>query len=201
MTLRVGITGGIGSGKSTVCRIFETMDIPVYYADARAKHLMNHNWELKSKIKTILGKKAYHRNGRLNRPHVASLIFKDRKLLEKINSLVHPAVHEDAIKWFTYLDDVPYALYEAALLVENGSYKNLDKLIVVSAPEEIRIKRVMKRDKVNRETVLSRVKNQLPEADKIKVADYVIVNDETHSIIESVVIVHRKLLKEIHGKD
>ena len=201
MIISVGITGGIGSGKTTVCKIFESMGVPVYYADKRAKYLMTHNWELKTKIKSLLGKNAYHRNGRLNRQAVAQKIFNNRSLLEKVNSLVHPAVHQDALAWFSSLDKTPYALYEAALLVENGSYKSFDKLIVVSAPESLRIDRVVRRDKTSRKEVALRIKNQLPESEKIKVADYVIVNDETHSIIESVVKVHRNLLNEIHGKD
>ena len=200
MMLRVGITGGIGSGKTTVCKIFESMGIPVYYADKRAKYLMSYNWELKLKIKSILGKDAYHRNGRLNRQYVASKIFNDPKLLNKVNSLVHPAVHEDAMAWFKSLRGIPYALYEAALLVENGSFRNLDNLIVVSAPKELRIKRVVKRDKTSKEEVIKRINNQLPESKKIEVADHVIINDETHSIIESVVKVHRNLLKEIDGE-
>ena len=197
MSWIIGITGGIGSGKTTVCRIFESIGIPVYYADIRARYLMNHNRKLKAQIKKILGHKAYHRNGRLNRRYVADKIFNDKKLLKAINEVVHPAVHLDAADWYQSQVNVPYALYEAALLVENGSYKSFNKLIVVAAPEELRIKRVVKRDKTNLKQVGARIRNQLPEKDKIAVADYIINNDETQSVIKLVIELHRKLLSEI----
>ena len=192
---RIGITGGIGSGKTTVCEIFKSMGIHVYDADHKAKKLMNHNKALKAQIKSILGPAAYHRNGRLNRAFVASKIFADKKLLTKINKVVHPAVNQDALTWFKSLEKSPYALYEAALLVENGSYTSFDKLIVVTAPEELRIARVMKRDKTSKAGVQARMKNQLPEKAKVKVADYIIVNDGNESLIEQVVHVHRKLVE------
>ena len=191
---RIGITGGIGSGKTTVCEIFKSMGIHVYDADNKAKKLMNHNKALKAQIKSILGPAAYHRNGRLNRAFVASKIFADKKLLTKINKVVHPAVNQDALTWFKLLEKSPYALYEAALLVENGSYASFDKLIVVTAPEELRIERVMKRDKTSKAAVQARMKNQLPEKAKVKVADYIIVNDGKESLIEQVVHVHRELV-------
>ncbi|NNF33701.1 MAG: dephospho-CoA kinase [Saprospiraceae bacterium] len=198
MTWLIGITGGIGSGKTTVCKIFESLNIPVYYADAKAKYLMNHNPALKTRIKEILGKGAYHRNGRLNRPFVAQKIFNNKNLLKAINQAVHPAVHQDSAIWVQGLKDVPYALYEAALLVENGSYKSFNKLIVVAAPEEMRIKRVMKRDKVSKEQVSNRIKNQLPESDKIALADYIINNDETESVDILVKELHHKIISDIH---
>ena len=197
MSWIIGITGGIGSGKTTVCRIFESIGIPVYYADDRAKYLMNYNKELKSQIKEILGNGAYHRNGRLNRPYVASKIFNDKSLLKAINSTVHPAVHMDAAQWFQSQGETPYVLYEAALLVENGSYKSFNKLIVVAAPEDMRIDRVVSRDKVDRSDVKARINNQLPQSDKLAVADYVINNDETQSIVKTVIELHRKILTEI----
>lgn len=198
MTWLIGITGGIGSGKTTVCKIFESLNIPVYYADVRARFLMNHDSELKSRIREILGKDAYHRNGRLNRAFVAQTIFNNKSLLQAINGVVHPAVHQDSVTWFQGLKDVPYALYEAALLVENGSYKSFNKLIVVAAPEELRIERVMKRDKVKKKQVADRIKNQLSESDKIAVADYIINNDETESIDILVKELHHQILSNIH---
>lgn len=191
---RIGITGGIGSGKTTVCNIFKSIGIQVYEADLKAKKLMTHNKALKAQIKSILGPAAYHRNGRLNRAYVASKIFADQKLLGMINKAVHPAVNQDAVIWFNSIKESPYALYEAALLVENGSYALFDKLIVVTAPEELRISRVMKRDKTSKAAVQARMKNQLPEKDKVKVADYIIVNDGNESLIEQVVHVHRELV-------
>jgi dephospho-CoA kinase len=194
--IKVGITGGIGSGKTTVCRVFESMGVRVYYADQEAKRLMSYDPVLKSKIKDLLGANAYHRNGRLNRTYVASIVFNDPGKLEALNGLVHPAVGKDVQAWFDQIDSHwPYALQEAALLVENGSYKRLDALISVSAPLEERIQRVMKRDNVNRSAVEARIKNQLPQEEKDAVADYVIYNFGTHSLIQQVVQIHRALLE------
>ena len=190
----IGITGGIGSGKTTVCRIFESMGIPVYYADIEAKKLMNFDKNLKHSIKALLGDEAYHINGRLNRKWVASRIFSDKSLLEKINRLVHPAVKTDVKRW---LEELPkkysYALQEAALLVENGSYKALDGLISVSAPKDLRIQRVVKRDKTTIAAVQSRMNNQLPQEAKDAVADFVIFNDGSKSLILQVWEIHKKL--------
>lgn len=191
--IKVGITGGIGSGKTTVCKLFEQMDIPVYYADVEAKRLMNHDKTLKRQIKELLGKEAYHRNGRLNRKHVASIIFNDKEKLNKMNALVHPAVGEDAKRWFSQQKS-KYALKEAALLVENESYKKLDYLIVVTAPVEMRIKRVVKRDNSNYNQVKMRIDNQLPEIQKKKVADFIIDNSGEVSLISQVWKIHQKLM-------
>lgn len=193
--ISVGVTGGIGSGKTTVCKIFEGLDIPVYYADIEAKRLMNHNKALKSKIKGILGKEAYHRNGRLNRKHVASIVFSDKEKLEQLNQLVHPAVREDALRWSNDQNS-KYTLQEAALLVENGSYKQLDYLIVVTAPVEMRIKRVVKRDKSNFDQVKARMDNQLPEKAKKKVADFIIDNSGEVSLIHQIWKIHRALVEK-----
>ena len=193
--LKVGITGGIGSGKTTVCQIFQTLGIKVYNADNRAKWLMNHNIQLKQKIKELLGKDAYHRNGRLNRSYVSSLIFSNKELLLKMNKLVHPAVGKDADEWYQNIENEPYGLYEAALLVENQSFKNFDRLIVVTAPTELRIKRVMKRDKSSRIQVEGRIQNQLPQEEKVKVADFIIDNSGEKSLIRQVYDIHQKLVE------
>lgn len=191
--LKVGITGGIGSGKTTVCKIFEQLGIPIYYADERAKRLMTFDKYLKSAIKQLLGPKAYYRNGRLDRKYVASIVFNDKSILEKLNKLVHPAVGKDAEKWHNN-QDAPYTIKEAALLVENGSYKSLDRLIVVTAPEELRIKRVIARDGSNYESVSSRIRNQLPEKEKKKVADFIIDNSGEVSLIQQIYTIHHRLL-------
>lgn len=191
--IKVGITGGIGSGKTTVCKLFEKMDIPVYYADIEAKRLMNSDKDLKQKIKNLLGNDAYFRNGRLNRKYVASVVFNDKQKLESLNNIVHPAVGLDAKKWFEK-QTTKYAIKEAALLVENASYKQLDFLIVVTAPVEMRIKRVVKRDKSNYNQVKLRIENQLPEIQKKKVADFIIDNSGDVSLISQVWKIHRKLV-------
>jgi dephospho-CoA kinase len=197
MKKRIGITGGIGSGKTTVCKIFESMGIPVYYADVEAKKLMISNLSVKKEIRMLLGDESYHSNGKLNKEHISNLIFKDKTLINKLNEIVHPAVKLDAERWFETIFQefsVPYALKEAALIVENGSYKHLDGLIVVTCPEDIRIQRVMNRDKVSSVRVRERMQNQAPEADKVAVADYVIVNDGQQSIITQIADVHRLLI-------
>lgn len=191
--IKVGITGGIGSGKTTVCKLFEKMDIPVYYADIEAKRIMNTDRSLKQKIKDLLGKDAYYRNGRLNRKFVASIVFNDKEKLESLNALVHPAVALDGQQWFD-AQTTKYALKEAALLVENESYKRLDFLIVVTAPVEMRIKRVVKRDKSDYNQVKRRIANQLPEIQKKKVADFIIDNSGDVSLISQVWKIHRKLM-------
>lgn len=189
----IGITGGIGSGKTTCCRIFETLGIPAYYADSRAKKLMTSDKILKTQIKELLGKEAYFRNGRLNRKYIGSQIFHNKALLKKMNQLVHPAVGRDVINWAGQ-QDAPYIMYEAALLVENGSYKNFTKLVVVSCPEKERIRRVMERDDVDAKDVKARMKNQLPEKKKLAVADYVIVNDGVEMIIPQIIKIHGEIL-------
>jgi len=191
--MTIGVTGGIGSGKTTVCRLFEMLDIPVYYADKEAKRLMSYDKALKKQIKTLLGPECYHRNGRLNRAVVASIIFTNQEKREALNQLVHPAVRKDAHRW-AERQDAPYTLQEAALLVENGSYKDLDKLIVVTAPESVRVDRVMKRDGASKAQVQRRIDSQLPETAKVKVADYVIDNGGKKSLVRQIWKIHNELI-------
>lgn len=190
--LKVGITGGIGSGKSTVCTIFEVLGIPVYNADQRAKELINNDKLIRQKIIKLLGEAAYNDQG-YNREYVAANVFNNPEKLQMLNAIVHPAVGLDAAKWFAN-QYAPYALQEAALLVENGSYKLLDYLISVTAPEEIRVQRVMARDGVSWEQVQQRMKNQLPQAEKDKVADFIIDNSGNSSLVKQVINVHLQLI-------
>lgn len=192
----VGITGGIGSGKSTVTQIFAFLGIPIYYADVNAKTILRSNKTLKSEIKKLLGEEAYFSNGKVNRAFIANKIFNDANLLNAINGIVHPAVQADSERWVEQHrkeNKFPYVIKEAALLVENGSFKALDALIVVTCPEKIRIERVMKRDGITKEKVLDRIKNQLPEEMKIAVADYIITNDGLTPLIPQIVEIHRSL--------
>jgi dephospho-CoA kinase len=181
---KIGITGGIGSGKSTVCRLFEKINIPVYYADDRAKWLMNNQEELKDKLRSSFGAEVYDKDGRLNRSYLADIVFNDKSRLDILNGIVHPAVFEDGIKWQEEQEKkgAIYTMKEAALLFETGSYKTLDKIIVVTAPQDIRIKRVMSRDNISREEVLARINKQMPQAEKVERADYVITNIEWKSL-------------------
>lgn len=192
--LSIGITGGIGSGKTTVCKVFEVLGIPVYYSDDRAKELMHTNVALVTALKQAFGEEIYS-NGELNRKLLASKVFNNQEQLAKLNSLVHPAVAEDAIAWQMAHANATYTLREAALLFETGSYKALHKTIVVTAPLAARVQRVVQRDHTSEEQVLARIKNQWPEEEKLALADYVIINDGTHPIIEQVLHIHRQLLQ------
>lgn len=194
--LKVGITGGIGSGKTTVCKIFATLGIPIYYADDRAKWLMVNSPALQTGIINLFGKEAYYEEGQLNRAYIGGIAFKHPKKLQKLNALVHPAVFVDGENWQQeqLALQVPYTLKEAALLYESGSHKFLDKMIVVTAPEEMRIERVMKRDGLDREAIQDRIARQMPEAEKVAQADYVINNDGQLLLIPQVLEIHQQLL-------
>ncbi|MBK8659813.1 MAG: dephospho-CoA kinase [Bacteroidetes bacterium] len=195
--LNVGITGGIGSGKTTVCRFFEALGVPVYNSDERAKYLMNHEHFLIDQIQKYFGTEAYI-EGTLNRKWIAEKVFGDKKLLAQLNALVHPAVYRDTERWMKEQStkNVPYTLREAALLVETGSYKSLDKLIVVTAPLVSRLSRITQRDQVNEADMLARVKNQMEEKEKVKLADFVIKNDRDLAYLEKQVQdIHASLVK------
>jgi dephospho-CoA kinase len=189
---RVGITGGIGSGKSTVAHIFKVLGIPVYYADDAAKKIMNEDEELKASILFHFGSQAYE-NGLLNRSYIASQVFNNQEKLELLNSLVHPATLRDAENWMQK-QNTPYAIKEAALIFESGAQEHLDFVIGVSAPESLRILRTMRRDNCSREEVLSRLRKQIPEAVKMRLCDAVIINDDLHLVIPQVMELHKKLL-------
>jgi len=193
--LKVGLTGGIGSGKSFVAKIFELYRIPVYYADKEAKRLMYRDPKLKALIKDLLGNKSYHRNGRLNRAFVADKIFNDKSLLKKINGLVHPAVRRDFENWTTE-QSTPYVLEESAILFENKLNKGFDKIILVIADKAVRINRVMRRDNISQTQVESRIKNQLSDKKKVTLADFVIENNGpgTKGLIRQVNKIHKTLI-------
>jgi dephospho-CoA kinase len=192
--LRVGITGGMGSGKSTVAKLFSLLGVPVYYADDRAKILMNEDEALKEKIIGIFGAEAYDKDG-LNRSYVSRLAFSDPELLTQLNQAVHPAVIRDGENWMQK-QHAPYILKEAALIFESGSHKQLDLVIGVFAPEMIRINRIIERDKTDKESIMARMKKQMPEEEKMGKCDYVIVNDEKQAIIPQVLALHRILLEK-----
>ena len=194
--LKVGITGGIGSGKTTACQIFEKLGVPVYYADQRAKELMEDDAQLRAEIKQEFGDRVYDDAGHLDRRLLAEIVFKDEEKLVKLNGMVHPAVFRDNQSWNEILakKGYPYVLKEAALLVETGSYRMLDKLIVLSAPEEDRIKRVMARDGSTEEQVRARIRAQMPEEQKVKYADYIIYNDRIMDLVPEVTKIHIDLM-------
>ena len=194
--LKVGITGGIGSGKTTVCQIFEKLGVPVYYADQRAKELMEDDKQLMADIKKEFGNEIYDAEGHLIKRQLAEIVFNNEEKLLRLNSLVHPAVFRDNQSWNEVLakKGYPYTLKEAALLIETGSYLMLDKMIVVAAPEEDRIKRVMERDSATADQVRARIKAQMPEEQKVKYADYIIHNDLIMELVPQVTKVHIDLM-------
>jgi dephospho-CoA kinase len=193
---KLGLTGGIGSGKTLVCQIFEKLGIPVYYADQAARLLMNEDAGLKSKIIQMFGNQAYA-GGELNRPYLADSVFGDNEKLSGLNSLVHPLVREDFLKWVMRQKGVPYVIEEAAILFESGASLEMDKSVLVYAPEEIRITRVMKRDGVSREDVLRRMGHQMKEEEHLKMADHVLNNDGTLMLLPQVIELHNKIINSI----
>ena len=190
--LKIGITGGIGSGKTTVSKVFETLGIPVYYADNAAKELMNTDTMLAANIKAAFGEAAYKENI-LDRAYLAGKVFNDPQQLEQLNRLVHPATIAHAAAWMER-QAAPYVLKEAALIFESGSQQQLQKVIGVFAPTPVRIQRVIYRDGISREAVLARMDKQIDETIKMRLCDYVITNDGQQLLIPQVLAIHEKLL-------
>ncbi len=191
--LRIGLTGGIGSGKSTVARIFEILGIPVYYADDAAKKLMNTHEELKQSIIQHFGAESY-KEGILDRKYIACIVFNDKEKLDLLNSLIHPVTITDAEEWMMN-QKAPYAIKEAALLFESGAAANLDYIIGVHAPLHIRVQRVIKRDKLSAKEIMKRISHQIDEEMKMKLCDFVITNDEQQLVIPQVLALDKKFRK------
>lgn len=192
---KVGITGNIGSGKTTVCKIFEVLGIPVFYADGAAKEVMTTDEALVAGVQKAFGPDAYFADGALNRKHIAGIVFNDQAELTKLNALVHPAVFRAFDKWVSQFDDtVPYVLKEAALLFESDSYKMCDRSVMVSAPLAMRIKRVTQRDGISVAEVKSREARQLSEDEKRAMANDLILNDDTQLVIPQVLALHQLYL-------
>jgi dephospho-CoA kinase len=193
--LQIGITGGIGSGKSLICKIFSCLGIPIYDADSRAKSIMTTDGILVGQIKKEFGSLAYSKDGKLNREYLSTAVFNDAAKLKRLNELVHPRVGADSEKWVEENATHPYLLREAALLFESGSFKKLDKVIVVTAPEALRVKRVLQRDKQRTEQeVIAIIRNQMTEEEKVKRADFVIHNDETELVVPQVLKWHEQFI-------
>lgn len=191
--LKIGLTGGIGSGKTTVARVFELLDVPVYYADAVSKLLYQTDPDLMAAIKKHFGEDLYI-DGQLDRAKMAALVFNDPEKLELLNQLVHPPTLRDAEAWMKK-QSAPYVIKEAALIFESGSAAGLDYIIGVQAPRALRLKRVMDRDKVSREAVISRMDRQIDEDIKMRLCDFLIRNDEQELVIPQVMELHGRLME------
>lgn len=189
----VGLTGGIGSGKTTIANFFKELNVPIYFADIEAKKLMNKSKVLQKKIKALFGERAYIKN-ELNRPFIAERIFKDKQLLQQMNAIVHPKVGKHFIKWLNKQNS-PYVIKEAAILFENNSYKNYDYIITVVAEEKERINRILNRDNTSEQKIKDIMKNQWDDSKKVKLSDFVIHNKSLDNTKKQVYSIHRKLLK------
>lgn len=194
MSLKIGITGGIGVGKSVVTKIFKVLGIPTYDADKEAKDIMVKNDAVRQSLVDTFGQEVYFEDGSLNREWLGKRVFADAEELKKLNAIVHPAVIKDGEDWAAAQTSI-YSIKEAALLFESGSYKALDFTILVVSPLELRIERVMQRDKVDREEVLRRINKQMPEEEKEKLSDCIVYNDDEHSLIEQVMELHQKFIQ------
>jgi len=189
----VGLTGGIGSGKTTITKFFEELGVPIYIADVEAKALMKRSKIIKRKLIQLFGKDAYIKN-ELNKPLIASIIFSDKEMLEKMNAIIHPRVARHFEKWVKKQES-PYVINEVAILFENNTYKKYDYIITVVAPEKLRIERVILRDNSTPEKVKAIIDNQLSDAEKIEKSDFVIENINLEDTRKKVHKVHKKLLK------
>ena len=192
MSIIIGLTGGIGSGKSTVAKIFAQFGIPVLDADATAKAIMNEDSSVKTKLIELFGTEAY-KESQLNRPYIAQLVFDDAFKLQQLNAIIHPITIQYAKAW-ALKQSAPYVIKEAALFFESGSAEGVDKIIGVTAPKHIRIQRVMQRDQISREEVIKRMEHQLEDSLKMKLSDWVIQNDDMHLLIPQVLAIHNEIL-------
>lgn len=193
--LKIGITGNIGSGKTTISKIFEVLDIPVFYADDAAKQVMVEDSVLIEALKAAFGEASYSNDGLLNRKYIASIVFNSQAQLLKLNSIVHPAVFRAFDTWVSSIKTAPYVVKEAALLFESTSYKMCDYSIMVAAPLELRVARVIQRDGLTRAEVESRNARQLSQEKKMVLADFMIRNDDTELVIPQVLALHRQFLE------
>jgi dephospho-CoA kinase len=195
--MKLGVTGGIGSGKTTVCKVFGVLGIPVFYADAEASNVMSSNPVIKAGINRIAGEDIYP-EGELDRKKLASLIFSNPDALKKVNSLVHPAVFENFLRW-TGEKDAPYVIMEAAILFESGAAELVDRIATVTAPVEERVARVTMRNTLSREQVMDRINSQMNDKDRIKRSDYVIRNADNEMIIPVILKIHEDLIEHLYS--
>jgi dephospho-CoA kinase len=190
--LIIGITGGIGSGKTTVARIFEKMGIPIYIADEKARELTATHADIHKYIREKYGDELFNKKGELRRKKLGERVFSNKELLQELNDVIHPIVTEDFKQW-TLEQNSPYVLKEAAVLFESGTYSSCDYIILVVAPKETRIDRVMKRSRLSREEVIARMNHQWSDEDKMALSDFVIYNDDDHELMPQIYEIHEDI--------
>ena len=193
---KVGLTGNIGSGKTTISKFFKILNIPVFNSDLVSKQILIENQDIKFKIEDIFGSNSYD-GKKLNTSYIAQIVFNDKETLKQLNQLIHPLVQQSFEHWSERNKNYPYLIKEAAILFESNSYKKLDKIICVTAPDELRIGRIIKRNGLSRTQVLQRMNNQMNQFKKAKLSDYVIKNDHQCLITTQVLDIHDDLLKNI----
>lgn len=192
--MKVAITGNIGSGKSTACKVFETLGVPVFYADSEAKQLYE-NHRVQQEVKKAFGDDLFDRSNQLNRVRLAAIVFHDAEALKTINTIIHPRLMQRYQQWLKAYDDRAYTLHEAAVLFENGLDQYFDKIITVSAPEALRVQRIAKRDGLSKEAIYQRISMQWPDQRKNESSDFVIYSDNKQFMIPQVLKIHRTLTK------
>lgn len=196
--LRVGLTGGIGSGKSTVAGVFEVLGVPVYYADSAGRMLVDNDPGIRTEIIKHFGKESY-KDGRLDRQYISTIVFGDEKKRELLNEITHPVIINDAARWMKK-QNAAYIIKEAALIFESGSEKDLDYVIGVKSPRPLRIKRVMERDGTSKVEVIKKMESQMDEDVKMKKCDFLLINDEQQLLVPQVMALHQQLLQLAKGK-
>ncbi len=191
--LKVGITGGIGSGKSIVCEVFKQLGIPVYNADIEAAILMDTRKNIRNKLVGLFGEEIYE-GSKLKRDKLSGIIFNNKEALDKVNSIVHPVVRSHFLEWASTHKDMKYTIFEAAILIESGTYKIMDKIITVTAPEGLRISRVRDSKSYSKKIIKNIINNQLPDSEKIKHSHYIVINDSKTLILPQIMEIHNKLV-------
>jgi dephospho-CoA kinase len=188
----IGITGGIGSGKSIVCKLFSCLGISIYDADTRAKWLTNHDTTIRNKVIDLLGPEAYNSDGEYNRPYVASVVFHNESLLKELNAIIHPVVLRDTDAWMSARINDAYVIKEAAIMNAAGDKNNLDCVVVVQAPVELRIKRILERDQRSESEIRAIIERQVSDE---SIADFIILNDENSALIPQILNLHKAFLR------
>lgn len=193
---KIGITGGIGSGKTTVCEIFKLLGVPVFHADAEAKYLQNNDLQIREKLTKLFGQHIYSPDGMLDRKKLAGIIFSDSAALANVNSIIHPAVRQRFLKWADNHKDAPYILYEAAILLESGFASDFDRNILILADEKVRIERVIRRDHTSAELVKQRINNQMSDDQKIKLVDFIIENNNEKLLLPRIIELNKLIISD-----